>query len=199
MNNHKHRATAVAVTAFMALLIASAAIPARVFARENIPVTIDVNITYIVDGNVSTAGGDKFTLTADDPRAPMPEGSEGGKKTIAISDEGSYTIHDSSGNEDGSGGGVAYDGLLNHERPLTADEMAEEIANRITLDERDGKYILYWHDKKVDVTNVFGEDGYAYLTLVDGSDTLYVTINKDGSYSTSPDRYMVPGKDFETN
>lgn len=119
--------------------------------------------------------------------------------TIDLSDEGSYTIHDSSGNEVGSGGGVAYDGLLNHERPLTADEMAEEIANRITLDERDGKYILYWHDKKVDVTNVFGEDGYAYLTLVDGSDTLYVTINKDGSYSTSPDRYMVPGKDFETN
>lgn len=119
--------------------------------------------------------------------------------TVDLSDEGSYTIHDSSGNEVESGGGVAYEGLLNHERPLTTGEMAEEIANRITLDERDGKYILYWHDKKVDVTNDFGEDGYAYLTLVDGSDTLYVTINKDGSYSTSPDRYMVPGKDFETN
>lgn len=119
--------------------------------------------------------------------------------TVNLSDEGSYTIYDASGNEVGGGGGVAYDGLLNKERPLTADEMAEEIANQITLNQSDGKYILYWHNKKVDISNDFGEDGYAYLTLVDGSDTLYVTIGRDGSYSTSSDRYLVPGKDFNVN
>lgn len=118
--------------------------------------------------------------------------------TVDLNDEGSYTIYDAAGNEVGGGGGVAYDGPLNQERPLTAEEMAKEIADQITLDESDGNYYLCWHNKKIDITDDFGEDHYAYLTLVDGSETLYVTINQDGSYSTSPDRYMIPGKDFST-
>ncbi|MGN1389332.1 MAG: hypothetical protein ACI4WR_06765, partial [Bulleidia sp.] len=100
--------------------------------------------------------------------------------TVDLSDEGSYTAYDAAGNEIGSGGGVAYDGPLNQERPLTAEELAEEIADRITLDESGGKYYLCWHSRKIDVTDDFGEDGYAYITLVDGSDTVYVTINRDG-------------------
>lgn len=118
--------------------------------------------------------------------------------TVDLNEEGSYTIYDGKGNEVGGGGGVAYDGLLNQERPLTAEEMAKEIADQITLDESDGHYYLCWHNKKIDITDDFGEDHYAYLTLVDGSETLYVTINQDGSYSTSPNRYMIPGKDFST-
>lgn len=118
--------------------------------------------------------------------------------TVDLNDEGSYTIYDATGNEVGGGGGVAYDGPLNQERPLTAEEMAKAIADQITLDESDGNYYLCWHNKKIDITDDFGEDHYAYLTLVDGSETLYVTINQDGSYSTSPDRYMIPGKDFST-
>ena len=48
------------------------AAPATAFARENIPVSIDIPVTYIVSGNDKTAGGDTFTLTPDDPAAPMP-------------------------------------------------------------------------------------------------------------------------------
>lgn len=73
------------------MLLAALAAPAA-FAAENIPVTIEIPITYIVNGNDETAGGDEFTLTADDPDAPMPEGSAGGKKTINIKKEGSYSF-----------------------------------------------------------------------------------------------------------
>ena len=91
MNNHMYRIAEV--TGVIAiLLIAAAVLTAQVFAGENVPVTIDVGVTYIVEGNAETAGGDRFTLSADDPRAPMPEGSAGGKKTISVSDEGSYSF-----------------------------------------------------------------------------------------------------------
>ncbi|MBR4091433.1 MAG: hypothetical protein IKK28_11260, partial [Mogibacterium sp.] len=68
------------------------AAPATAFARENIPVSIDIPVTYIVSGNDKTAGGDTFTLTPDDPAAPMPPDSEGGKKSIKISGEGTYSF-----------------------------------------------------------------------------------------------------------
>lgn len=68
------------------------AAPATAFARENIPVSIDIPVTYIVSGNDKTAGGDTFTLTPDDPAAPMPPESEGGRKSIKISGEGTYSF-----------------------------------------------------------------------------------------------------------
>lgn len=75
-----------------ALVFVSAAVPSTVFASENVPVNIEIPITYIVHGNDKTAGGDTFVLTADDPEAPMPEGSEDGKLAIDISREGSYSF-----------------------------------------------------------------------------------------------------------
>ena len=68
------------------------AAPATAFARENIPVSIDIPVTYIVSGNDRAAGGDTFTLTPDDPAAPMPPESEGGRKSIKISGEGIYSF-----------------------------------------------------------------------------------------------------------
>ena len=72
-------------------VIISAA-PLTAFARENIPVSIDIPLTYIVSGNDRTAGGDTVTLTPDDPAAPMPPESEGGKKTITLKKEGTYSF-----------------------------------------------------------------------------------------------------------
>lgn len=76
--------------ALAAMIILSVIMPLPAFAGENIPVTIDITVTYIVDGNVKTAGGDSFILEPDDPASPMPEGTEGGKKRITITDEGSF-------------------------------------------------------------------------------------------------------------
>lgn len=74
------------------LVFASAAIPSAVFASENVPVTVEIPITYIVNGNDRVAGGDTFILTPDDPEAPMPEGSVDGKKAIDITREGTYSF-----------------------------------------------------------------------------------------------------------
>lgn len=74
------------------IVLASAAIPSAVFASENVPVTVEIPITYIVHGNDKKAGGDTFVLTADDPEAPMPEGAEDGEISIDISREGTYSF-----------------------------------------------------------------------------------------------------------
>ncbi len=87
----KHVMAVVLLAAFM---FALTLLPAPVLAAGNIPVTVDIRVTYNVDGNAGTAGGDRFTLTADDPGAPMPEGTVGGKRTITIPKEGSYSFGD---------------------------------------------------------------------------------------------------------
>ena len=51
-----------------------------------------------------------FTLTPDDPRSPMPEGSDDGKKTISIKDEGSFSFGD-----------IRYDGPGEHWYTVTRD------------------------------------------------------------------------------
>ena len=75
-----------------ALIFASAAVPLAVFASENVPVTVEIPITYIVHGNDKKAGGDTFVLAADDTEAPMPEGSENGRLAMDISREGTYSF-----------------------------------------------------------------------------------------------------------
>ncbi len=94
MNNQKYRNTIAVLMMSAALMTLAAVLPLRTFASENIPVVTDISVTYIVNGNVKKAGGDVFTLTADDPQSPMPEGSIDGKKEITIRDEGSYSFGD---------------------------------------------------------------------------------------------------------
>ena len=82
----------LAVLVLPVLIFASVAAPLEVHANENIPVTIEIPLTYIVNGNEDTAGGDRFVLTPDDPAAPMPEDASGGRKTINVEGEGSYSF-----------------------------------------------------------------------------------------------------------
>jgi len=94
MNNLKYRKSAAAGMLLAVLITIAASLPLPVFAGENVPVTIDIRVTYIVNGNAKTAGGDRFSLTADEPGTPMPDGKTGGTKTITIRDEGSYSFGD---------------------------------------------------------------------------------------------------------
>ena len=75
-----------------AFILFLAFMPVTSFAGKNIPVNIEIPVTYIVNGNDEKAGGDKFTLVPDDPNAPMPGDAVGGKKTITIGEEGSYSF-----------------------------------------------------------------------------------------------------------
>ena len=84
--------TAITGMIMVVMMLLAAVMPASVSAAENIPVTIDIPITYIVNGNEKTAGGDRFTLVPDDTDAPMPGDATDGKKTITIRKEGSYSF-----------------------------------------------------------------------------------------------------------
>ena len=83
------KAAGIILGAFILFL---AFMPVTSFAGKNIPVNIEIPVTYIVNGNDEKAGGDKFTLVPDDPNAPMPGDAVGGKKTITIGEEGSYSF-----------------------------------------------------------------------------------------------------------
>lgn len=94
MKDQRFKITAAAALLLAALIFFTSGAPAGVFAGTNIPVTVDITVTYTVEGNAETAGGDRVTLTADDPSSPMPGGTEDGKKTITLRDEGTYSFGD---------------------------------------------------------------------------------------------------------
>ena len=94
MKDHVFKTRAIAAAFLAALMILTLYIPAKVYAGSNVPVIVDIPVTYIVNGNEEIAGGDMVTLTADDPSSPMPGGTEAGKKTITIKNEGTYSFGD---------------------------------------------------------------------------------------------------------
>ena len=55
----------------------------------------------------------------------------------------------------------------------------------------DGTVWVYYYDQKIDVTDLF-EDGVCYVKLVNGDETLYMTIEYDNGYSVSSDKYPEP-------
>ncbi len=138
-----------------AFILFSAVIPAPSFAGENIPVTIDIPVTYIVNGNDEIAGGDEFTLIPDDPRAPMPEGALEGKKTITIGKEGSYSF-----------------GSIRFERPeVWWYTVTRDITEKKGVTKDDSIYRV-----KVIALN----DGHGYvLVYPDGSDEKHELIYED--------------------
>lgn len=76
------------------------------------------------------------------------------------------------------------------ERPLTGEEIAEEKLNEVDVDKTDdGKMILYFHDKKFDVTDNIANKEYTFHVVTDGSE-VYVKLdfdeNGDFSITTSP-------------
>ena len=94
MKDHIFKTRAIAAAFLAALMLFTSFVPDKVFAGSNIPVIVDIPVTYIVNGNAEIAGGDMVTLTADDPSSPMPGGTEAGKKTITIKNEGTYSFGD---------------------------------------------------------------------------------------------------------
>lgn len=86
-----------------------------------------------------------------------------------------------------SGGGVAIeaDGT---ERALTEEELMEQLYMPEVEYEDDGTVWVYYYDQKIDVTDSF-EDGICRVKLVNGEETLYMTIKYDDGYAVSSDKY----------
>ncbi len=88
------------------------------------------------------------------------------------------------------GGGVAMDGF-GGERPLTEEEIADHIYNTIDVDFRDdGTVWAYYKGCTMEITDKFDEDGYCYVQLKDGDDVKYLTVEPDGGYCVSDDKFI---------
>lgn len=116
-----------------------------------------------------------------------------GDQTTAVLDvqNGQYTVTDEEGSFIMGGGGVAFepDGS---ERPLTEEEILEHLDHPEVAHKEDGSIWVYYRGQKVEITDRFDADGYCYLELRDGEDTLYATIDKNGGMATSPTDYPQP-------
>ena len=116
------------------------------------------------------------------------------KPTLDINNDGNsspYTIKipDENGNStEITGGGVAMDGD-GVERPLTEDEIMEQINQPDVEYEDDGSVWLYYKDQKLDITDRF-EDGICYVKLTDGKDVKYLTIKYNDGYAMSDSKYV---------
>lgn len=90
------------------------------------------------------------------------------------------------------GGGVAFneDGT---ERPLTEEELWDEINAPNVVYEEDGSAWIYYLDQKMDITDKF-EDGVCYLQLRVDNDTRYITVKYQNGYAMSPHGYIQPSE-----
>lgn len=120
---------------------------------------------------------------------------------LDINDDGPYTSYnlsyqDENGNTvEQSGGGIAIEenGV---ERPLTKDELLEDLLGDLNSPEvsyeEDGTVWVYYYNRKINITDKFDENGICYVQLSGGDHTLYLTIKYQGGYSYSENRYPSP-------
>lgn len=88
-----------------------------------------------------------------------------------------------------SGGGVAYD-PDGSERPLTAEEIMEELNSPdVEMEEKNGRTYLYYMDQEIDITDKFA-DGFAYVKINTPDGILYVTVRQGSGMATSMDKFV---------
>lgn len=83
------------------------------------------------------------------------------------------------------GGGVSIDEDSN-ETWLSADEVAAHMSESANIDmDEDGRVWIYYYEQKVEITDLFDENGVCSLTLTHEDKTIYleITKNEDGGYS----------------
>lgn len=113
--------------------------------------------------------------------------------TIQFDGNGNYDmnyIDDEGNSKHQGGGGVAFDAFGN-ERPLTEEELMEQITAPDVIYEEDGSVWVYWFNQKIDITDKF-ENNICYVKLENGDKTLYMTVRYENGYSTSPHKYIIP-------
>ena len=109
-------------------------------------------------------------------------------------ENGSYTLDykDADGNDvHQEGGGVAYENGV--ERPLTDEELLEELSMPDVEYKEDGTVWVYYMDQKMEITDKF-ENDICYVKLeVDGK-TQYITVKYQNGFATSPHGYVQPSE-----
>ena len=108
---------------------------------------------------------------------------ENGTYTLDYKDAERQDVHQ-------GGGGVAFN-ADGSERPLTEEELWNEINAPEVSYEDDGQVFLYYLDQKLDITDKFKE-GICYIELQVDSKIQYMTIKYQNGYAMSPHGYVQP-------
>ena len=117
--------------------------------------------------------------------------------TLDISTNGSaseyaLTFTDADGVErEIHGGGVAMD-MFGRERPLTEDEILEQLSQPEVVYEDDGTVWVYYGSQKVEITDLFDENGICYVKLTGGKKPIYMTVEYQGGYCINSNRFSKP-------
>ena len=117
-----------------------------------------------------------------------------GDQTTAVLDiqDGQWTVTDDEGSLIRSGGGVAID-LDGTERPITEEEILEQLDIPDLVKKEDGSIWVYYHSQTFKITEeMYDDEGFCYLELRDGDDIWYTTIEKNGRLACSPVEYIQP-------
>ena len=118
-----------------------------------------------------------------------------GNQTDAVFtvNEGEYTLEYEDEEENlvqQSGGGIAFeaDGT---QRPLTEEELWEEVTAPDVEYKEDGTVWVYYKNQGLNITNKF-ENEICYLQLEDGDEVKFLTIKYQNGYAMSPHGYVQP-------
>lgn len=112
--------------------------------------------------------------------------------TVEFNGDGGYHMEytDDEGQLHQQGGGGVAIGEDGEERPLTEEELLEELTAP-SLEYEEGRAYIYWMDQKVDITDKF-ENGICYVQLVSGDQVRYLTVKDGQGYSMSSHKFLEP-------
>lgn len=114
--------------------------------------------------------------------------------TLDVKEDGSYSLNysDENGKEvEQGGGGVAFD-ADGTERPLTEEEIMEQINMPEVEYEEDESIWVYYENQKIEITDKFDNDKVCYVKIKGKEKTLYLTVKYQNGYCISEDKYPSP-------
>lgn len=165
-----HRSHRRAVRALRPLIAAAAVIAGCGVCYANNVGGIQRTVQIWTHGQMTTA---EMTVTEEDGVASYD---------MTYKDENGKTVQV-------GGGGVAHE-KDGSERPLTAEELQEELNSpEVETDEKSGRTYIYYMNQKIDITDKF-KDGYAYVKVNTPDGTLYVTVKQGAEYAISSDKFI---------
>lgn len=116
---------------------------------------------------------------------------------VMVVEDGEYTLTYTDENGEThkrGGGGVAIDSS-GRERPLTAEELLEDLNSPEVEYRDDGSVWLDYMDQRFEITDKFDADGFCYVTVMEEDHPLYVTVKYKAGLCAQVNRYATP-KDF---
>ena len=123
-----------------------------------------------------------------------------GDQTTAVMDiqNGEYTLtyEDADGTPHTRGGGGVVINPDGSERPMTDEEVMQHVMEEAQMPEidykEDGSVWVYYMNQAMEITDKFNDEGFCFLQLKNGSDTLYLTVDYKDGYAMSSDGFIQP-------